>query len=734
MQEEKPNEQSSVTSRSLAAVLVTTFLGLTLIALFIAYMPQLFFFVQVGNQAIAREQQLLAKDAANAVADFIQVRFDVLETAASLTDLASTSLSDQEKILANLLGLQSAFRQVAFLNMQGQELARLSRLSLTVSRNPVDRLESDWLIQVTQGERYISPIYVDEMTSEPLVIMVVPVLDVFGDFQGMLLAEVNLKFMWDLVDRLKVGEKGVAYVVNRQGTLIAFGDTSRVLRGEDVSQLNLVTSFIEDPVPAGETVTRGYQGINGLRVIGTYVRLGVPDWAVVTELPVFEGTRPFITKILLSVIVGLAVAVLVGLVAVYIARRLAVPLTHLTATARRIAEGELDLQAEPQGPIEVIDMAHAFNQMTTQLRETLASLEQRVAERTQGLLTAAEVSSATTAVFDIEELLPQVVELVRERFHLYYVGLFLTDEEGEYAVLRAGSGEAGRVMLARNHRLRIGGGSMIGRCVATGQADIQLDVGEAAVRFNNPDLPDTRSELALPLRSRGQVIGALTVQSEQEAFFSQEDISVMQTVADQVANAVRNARLFRQVQDNLEAERRAYGVLTQDAWQNLLQSRSDLGFLSDGQTTVQRVDVWRPEMDTALFTGRVALGKEDAPTLAIPVKVRNQVVGVIDGRKPDGTEWTQEEIDLLTAMSNQLNLALESAQLYEDTQRRAARERLVGEVTGRIRQELDLEAVLKVTVDEIQRALGLEKAAIRLIGDASSRTNVSGTGAGSNGT
>ncbi len=709
MQKEKPKM-----TRSLARTLSLAFLGLTWAALLIAYIPQLYLFVQQGNRAISSEQQALAQDAANTVADFFRVRFDVLETTARLGDFALASRQDKEKNLASVLGLQRAFRQLAFLDTQGQEQIRTSRLSQVASGNLVDRIEGDWLSHLKQGDRYISPVYVDEMTSEPLVILAVPVQDVFGDFQGALLAEMSLKFMWDLVGRLEVGATGQAYVVDKQGNLIAIGDTSRVLRGENVRHLSLVAQFIADPVPVDRGVTRWYQGITGSSVLGTYVALGVPDWAVVTELPLQEGIGPLIRSVLASFITTLMIAAFVAWVASFAARRLAAPLLNLTTTATQISEGNLDLRASLGGPTEVVDLAQAFNRMTAQLRETLTGLEQRVAERTQGLLTAAEVSSATTAVLNIEQLLPQVVELVRERFKLYYVGLFLTDEAGEYAVLRAGSGEAGRAMLGRQHRLPIGESSMIGRCVLTGKADIQLDVGEAAVRFSNPELPDTRSELALPLRAGGQTIGAMTVQSDHEAYFSQEDITVMQTVADQVANAVRNARLFQQVQASLEAERRAFGELSSEAWRSLLRLSSELGFVSDGQNTVKRADVWRSEMQTAVHTGQAAFSQGDASALAIPLKVRDQVIGVIDGRKPDGSAWTPEETDLLAALTDQLNVALESARLYLETQRAAARERIIGEATGRIRESLDIEAVLKTTANEIRQALDLDTLVIRL--------------------
>jgi DNA-binding LacI/PurR family transcriptional regulator/anti-anti-sigma regulatory factor/putative methionine-R-sulfoxide reductase with GAF domain len=173
-------------------------------------------------------------------------------------------------------------------------------------------------------------------------------------------------------------------------------------------------------------------------------------------------------------------------------------------------------------------------------------LVQRLENRGVQLLTAAEVSRAASGVLALDELIQQVVDLVRERFDLYYAGLFLI-EDG-WAVLWAGTGEAGRHMLAERHRLKVGGDSMIGRCIGDRQARIALDVGEEAVRFENPLLPGTRSEMALPLISRGEAVGALTVQSSQEAAFGAGDIAAFQTMADQLANAITNARLYEETQ------------------------------------------------------------------------------------------------------------------------------------------------------------------------------------------
>jgi PAS domain S-box-containing protein len=176
------------------------------------------------------------------------------------------------------------------------------------------------------------------------------------------------------------------------------------------------------------------------------------------------------------------------------------------------------------------------------------------------LQTAAEVSKSAGTILEPEDLMDQTVNLIRERFDFYYVGIFLVDADSSdepeeaFAVLRAGTGEAGRQMLAAGHKLAVGGESMVGQCVANAEARIALDTGQEAVRFNNPFLPETHSQVALPLVARGKAIGALTVQSIEEDAFSKEDIAVLQTMADQLAIAIENARL-------LEASQRQTQVL-----------------------------------------------------------------------------------------------------------------------------------------------------------------------------
>jgi len=211
--------------------------------------------------------------------------------------------------------------------------------------------------------------------------------------------------------------------------------------------------------------------------------------------------------------------------------------------------------------------------------------EEALARRAMQLQTSAEVSHAASSIVDPDELICRVVDLIRERFDLYYVGLFLVDqtglEPGKWAVLRAGTGQEGRKMVKQRHKLKIGSGSMIGWCIANKRPRIALDTGEEAVRFENPLLPDTRSELALPLISRGEAIGALTIQSSQEAAFSEEDIAVLQIMAGQIANAIENARLYKQTQTALEELESTHRWYLQQEWSRYLGRSSPPGKKKD---------------------------------------------------------------------------------------------------------------------------------------------------------
>jgi PAS domain S-box-containing protein len=205
-------------------------------------------------------------------------------------------------------------------------------------------------------------------------------------------------------------------------------------------------------------------------------------------------------------------------------------------------------------------------------------IEESLARQAMLLRLSAEVAHAASSVVDPDELMHQVVELIRERFDLYYVGLFMVDraltlhsQPGEWACLQAATGEAGRKMLNQRYRLKVGGNSMIGQCIADKTSRIALNTDREQVRFANPLLPETRSELALPLISHGEAIGALTIQSSVENAFSQEDIAVLEIMAGQIANTIENARLYKQTQAALEELETIHRSYIRQAWNRYLE-------------------------------------------------------------------------------------------------------------------------------------------------------------------
>ena len=364
-------------SRSLSITLSISFLTLILTSLLISGTIGTFFNFQTQQNIVFSKQQLIAQNAANKVTGFIQDKFSAMETTVSLANPALTSMEEQDKILSHLLGSHYDFRQLVLLNSKKIKTIGVSRLSRVVSGKFNELFENDSFNKASQGKKYISPVYFDKVTSEPMIIMSVPVNDALGDFQGVLMAEVNLKFMWDLVEGMKIGRKGLAYVVDKHGNLIAFGDIARVLKGENISKLNIIREIVDNSVFSNEAKAKLFRGINGTIVLGTYVSLGVPDWAVVTEMPATEAYQLVIQTIIVNIIFTIVMALLAGWISIYLSRRLSEPLVNLMKTALRIADGEIELQAEVKGPIEILNLAKAFNSMTAQLREVISSLEQR---------------------------------------------------------------------------------------------------------------------------------------------------------------------------------------------------------------------------------------------------------------------------------------------------------------------------------------------------------------------
>jgi GAF domain-containing protein len=367
-------------------------------------------------------------------------------------------------------------------------------------------------------------------------------------------------------------------------------------------------------------------------------------------------------------------------------------------------------------------LAHASQneqRLVDSLREMMdvrAALEARLADRTQEvarqvnqLQTAAQVGSAIVSLRSLDELLQEVPRLVSQRFGYDHVGVFLLDASGENALLKAASSPAGERMLARGYKLPVGGKSAVGAAAQARQPLAVSDAGQEALFFQAPELPEIHSELALPLVVGDKLLGVLDVQSAARGAFPPVDVAVLKLIADQVAVAIENARLFGENESALEDIRRAYGELNRSAWGKLLSTRPSQGYRCDEEGYIQPVSgEWPEEMVAA--EERAATTQPDPQTLAVPVKFGDEVRGVVRLRKPEDGSWSAEEIEFIEDLSEQLFVALESARLYQETQRRAERERLAAQITARLRASNDPQTILQTAVQELRQALQAQRA------------------------
>jgi GAF domain-containing protein/HAMP domain-containing protein len=456
-------------------------------------------------------------------------------------------------------------------------------------------------------------------------------------------------------------------------------------------------------------------------------RVGVVGVGIAADVIIQEQRQILFNSILVSLAV-LAMGVFFGSLA---GNALTKPVAKLAEGTLAFASGKFDQRMDIISNDEIGDLANIFNRMADQLRDALTVLEQRVRDRTidlknavltsekrtQELQSISEISRIVSSEQRLDVLLNLVTRLVSERFNFYHVGIFFVDDNRQFAVLQAANSEGGQKMLERGHRLELGTG-LVGTVAQTAKPRIALDVGADAVFFNNPDLPNTRSEMALPLNVRGRTIGVLDVQSTAPGAFTENDANTLGILADQVAIAIENARLFGQTQQAREEAEALYAQILRQVWSSFSRQQKKIGYRQSviGGTPLE-VPVESEEIRQALENGKVvvldAKNGGTQPSIAVPVKLRGQTIGVLNIKAPtQDRRWNQDEINLAQAVSDRLALALENARLFEETTLRAERERLVSDITGKIRSHNDPQAMIQTAISELRNALGVSRVEI----------------------
>ncbi len=344
-------------------------------------------------------------------------------------------------------------------------------------------------------------------------------------------------------------------------------------------------------------------------------------------------------------------------------------------------------------------------ELSAELETHRAQLERRVAERTADLErrsvqleAAAQVARRTAAIRDVDRLLDETVRLVADYFDFHHVGISLIDESGKWAVLRAVSSEEGRRILEQGRKWRVGREGIVGYVAGAGDSRIVLDTAADRVFIDDQGMPQTRSEMVLALQVHGRIIGVLDAHSTEPEAFSEEDAAVLQTMADQVALTIENARLLGEAEERLLEIDVLMGRQSREGWGRMAAERPGWGYVYDGVEVVPREE---------------ARAAKTKPQLIVPLQVRGEHIGNLNLALGDRSPTPDDEA-LAQAIADQASQALESARLYQDTQRRAARERLTGQVTARMRETLDIDTVLQTAIREIGQALNITEVEVQM--------------------
>ncbi len=657
------------------------------------------FFEQNAYQKLTANSNQLS----SAILDELNgLKYRLMELAAQ-EEIQSMETQRQFPLLNQFQRLNPDINLVGIVDLNGQ----LSISNRTPSLRDFSTME--WFRRIKSGKHIAFQAITDNTFGEPALITAVPIRSSTRQIVGALYSITGID---NLTQAL------LASNLSSRGRLLVFDDHNELVTSlekltsddpslwENYPPLNHLRDGISGPISYEDNQGERWRAKSELLPNG---------WVVIFEYPEMDLLGPLMALTRLGWISLIIATSLLVLMSVLMIRHTIRPIRELTHVATAASEGDLSQLVVIESEDEIGELAQSINKMTNKVNSLIGNLEHLVAERTADLeqravqlQVAAEVARDAAGIHDLKLLLDHAANLISERFGFYHAGIFLVDDANQYAVLTAASSAGGHRMLARGHKLRVGKTGIVGYVAATGQARIALDVGQDAVFFNNPDLPETRSEMAIPLKARGKVIGVLDVQSPKPAAFKSEDITILQVLADQISLAIENARLLQKSEQSLRELETLYRQQMEQAWEYHLQE-NPIVFRYDS-LGVSAVDEFNsPAQHNIRNTDNSNY------SISIPLLLRGFPIGSLElSRDKDAPPWTQHEIEVVKATSTQIALALENARLQEIERRRMHKEQLANEVSMSVQSSLDLETVMKRAVQEIGQTLKLEKVQIRL--------------------
>ncbi len=401
------------------------------------------------------------------------------------------------------------------------------------------------------------------------------------------------------------------------------------------------------------------------------------------------------------------IAISIVVLAITFVQRALINLLNKSAQHARVSEKEAGERNE-----ELQVFSAGLEKLVHARTSELELANQRNERRARQFEAIGQVSRAINQTQGLQDLLPQITQVINQQFNFYHVGIFLLDANNEYATLVASNSEGGQKMLDRNHKLKVGQVGIVGNVAGSGIPRIALDTGADAIYFNNPDLPETRSEMALPLfRSGQQLIGIIDVQSTEQNAFGQDDIQILTTLADQVSIAIANARLYEETQKALLESETLYRRDIQTGWVNFARSQKLAGIRRHGMKSNLLLEPMElPGAAEVTRSGNIYQKKADhndkSAQMTIPMKLRGEIVGMLNVKTNDNRVWSADEMDIITAIVERAALSIENARLLNESQKRAIREQTISQISAKIGTGTEIETILKTAVRELGAQIG----------------------------
>lgn len=635
------------------------------------------------------------------------------------------------------------------------ELATLLPPDFDATRRPYYEISSP-LFNPERKARWSIP-YVDA-TGGGLVVTVSAPVYFDETFSGVVAADVKLATITEQIGAARIGQTGFAFMLDDAGRIISMPQSGYDLFGIKPDEIAPEEYFKfsilgRGPLEIREFTNRMVSGGSGLSKIPVndidmylaYAPIEINGYSIGIIVPAeeFEGaivtarnetarqTRAAALETYITLVIIIATALVISLA---IGRVITAPIHTLTNTANQIIDGDLNAQADASANDEIGTLSKAFNSMTSRLRETLADLEHRVADRTSELTDAnkrnevrarqfesiARVARTIGSTQELEGMLPKIAETISRQFGFYHVGIFLLDSQKNYAILSASNSAGGKKMLANQHRLKVGETGIVGNVASTGKPRVALDTGQDAVYFNNPFLPDTHSEIALPLLAGSEVIGALDVQSKDKNAFSDEDVDALSILADQVSVAIQNARQHEETRKALAESEALSRQLAGSQWQEFTQRRKIVGIRHSGARATLLYDHKGKEESARESNESEAQPKKRTGLISLPITMRGEPIGTVEVRAPSNQRWDKDELDIVSAIIERTALALENARFFEDSQKRAAKERAIGEIAAKISAQNNVEELFRTAAVELRQAIPGAEVSIQIDEDGKS--------------